>query len=75
MKYYKIIGTGVKNSQGRELPIGCTYETDADLSANPSAQLINAISIKDVMKEIAKTEVKGKGKKVEQRDYEAGSNL
>ena len=36
MKYYKIIGPGVKNSQGRELPIGCTYETDADLSANPS---------------------------------------
>lgn len=75
MKYYKIVGPGVKNSQGRELPIGCTYETDADLTANPSAKLLNAVSIKDVVKEIAKAETKGKGKKVEKRDIEAGTNL
>jgi hypothetical protein len=75
MKYYKIIGPGVKNSQGRELPIGCTYETDADLTANPSAKLLNAVSLKEVVKEIAKAETKGKGKKVEKRDDEAGTNV
>lgn len=75
MKYYKIIGPGVKNSQGRELPIGCTYETEADLSDNPSAELLKSISIKDVVKEIAKADLKGKGKKIEKRDIEAGTNL
>ena len=75
MKYYKIIGAGVKNSQGRELPIGCTYETEADLSDNPSAELLKSISIKDVVKEIAKADLKGKGKKIEKRDIEAGTNL
>ena len=75
MKYYKIIGPGVKNSQGRELPIGCTYETEADLTDNPSAELLKSISIKDVVKEIAKADLKGKGKKIEKRDIEAGTNL
>ena len=75
MKIYQIKSEGVTNSRGRELPIGCLYETDADMTNHIKSGAVvetKAAKLSDV---VEMYNGKSKGKKVEKRDAEAGTNV
>jgi len=75
MKIYLIKKEGVKNSVGRELPVGCKYTTEADMTeyiASGAVEKLNAASLQDVAEVYEKA---SKRLKVEKRDAEAGINV
>ena len=75
MKIYLIKKEGVKNSVGRELPVGCKYTTEADMTeyiASGAVEKLNTASLQDVAEVYEKA---SKRLKVEKRDAEAGINV
>ena len=75
MKIYLIKKEGVKNSVGRELPVGCKYTTEADMTeyiASGAVEKLNPASLQDVAEVYEKA---SKLSKVEKRDAEAGTGL
>lgn len=75
MKIYLIKKEGVKNSVGRELPIGCKYTTEADMTeyiASGAVEKLDIASLEDVAKVYKKA---SKMAQAEKRDDQAGTNV